>query len=118
MATSGAGYVLVGVDVDVVRFERLVAEGRALLADGDAAGGGAVAAPGARPAAGANRWPSSPRSSFAVGERARLDELGCLAVEARIEADLAAGPPRRGGRRAGGPVPGASAAGRRCGRCG
>ena len=38
VVTTGAGYVLVGVDVDVVRFEQLVAEGRALLAVGDASG--------------------------------------------------------------------------------
>jgi DNA-binding SARP family transcriptional activator len=89
VVTTGAGYVLVGVDVDVVRFEQLVAQGRALLAVGDVSGADSL-----RQALAMRRGePLAEFASFdfAVAERARLNELGVLAVEARIAADLALG---------------------------
>ena len=90
--TRDRGYVL-RVDreqVDALVFERLLAEGRAALADADfarAAGilGQALAL-----------WRGPPLADFAIddfgrGEIARLEELRLEALEARIDADLALG---------------------------
>jgi YVTN family beta-propeller protein len=92
LETRGHGYQL-ALDpdqLDLGRFERLHAEGRELLAGGDA-----------RRAAEVLRsalvlWRGLPLSDFASepfaqGEIARLEELRLAALEKRIEADLAVG---------------------------
>jgi predicted ATPase len=90
--TSEAGYALaVGPDdVDVVRFGQLVAEGRRLAGEGEAA----LASAALGEALGLRR--GEPLTEFAgVGfadaERAHLDELTLVAVEARAGADLMLG---------------------------
>ena len=92
IVTSDAGYALAIApdDLDIVRFERLVAEGRRQLVAGDPAGRVEDAPCRARavPRRGVGRVRYA---EFALGERARLDELALAAVEARIEADLALG---------------------------
>src|SRR5450755_814111 len=90
--TSEAGYALdVGPDdVDVVRFAQLVAEGQRLAGDGEAAL--ASAALGA--ALGLRRGEPLAEfadAGFADAERAHLDELTLVAVEARAGADLMLG---------------------------
>ena len=92
LATHAPGYVLrIDPDsVDARRFERLLAEGGRALAAGSAAD-----------AAGALRealalWRGPPLvefayESFAQGEIARLEELRLVALEHRLEADLALG---------------------------
>lgn len=86
------GYVLqVGADeLDLSRFEGLVAEGRAALADGDAA------TASQRFASALALWRGPPLAefvyeSFARREIARLDELRLTVIEDRIEADLSLG---------------------------
>ncbi len=92
IVTSDAGYALAIApdDLDVVRFERLVADGRRQLVAGDPA-----AASRTLNAALAlcrdEALVEFAYAEFATGERARLDELALAAVEARIEADLALG---------------------------
>jgi len=91
LATEPAGYVLrVAPDqVDVVRFERLIAEGRSRLADD----------PGAahdRLADALALWRGDPYAdladeSFVQPEIRRLGELRVRALEDRLEADLALG---------------------------
>jgi DNA-binding SARP family transcriptional activator/DNA-binding beta-propeller fold protein YncE len=92
VATRGSGYAveLEPGQLDLERFERLVARGRELLASGDAA----EAAEALR-AAGA-LWRGPPladfaQESWAQNEIARLDELYLAGVEERIEAELALG---------------------------
>jgi predicted ATPase/DNA-binding SARP family transcriptional activator len=92
IVTSDAGYALAinPDDLDSVRFERLVADGRRQLLAGDAA----VASRTLHAALALCR--DEPLiefayAEFALGERARLEELALSAVEARIEADLALG---------------------------
>src|SRR3954447_7743759 len=92
LATSEAGYSLSiePGDVDIVRFEQRVGEGRRCLGDGDAA----RAADELRAALALVRDEPLVEFAFmdfATAERARLDELILLATEARIEADLAMG---------------------------
>jgi DNA-binding SARP family transcriptional activator len=92
LATRSPGYVL-DVDpgqVDALRFERLLDEGRAALAAGDAA----AAAATLREALGLWRGPPLPELAdepFAAGEIGRLEGLRLEAVEERIEADLQLG---------------------------
>ena len=89
--TSAPGYVLeVGEDdLDLTRFERLVADGRRALSAGDPAGAGETLA------AALELWrgPALAEFSepFAAHEGARLEELRLSALEWRIEADLACG---------------------------
>jgi LuxR family transcriptional regulator, maltose regulon positive regulatory protein len=90
--TSEAGYALTaGPDeVDVVRFERLVAKGQRLAAGGEL--GPASAALGE--ALGLRR--GEPLAEFTYtgffdAERARLDELTLVAIESRAGADLGLG---------------------------
>ena len=92
LLTRAGGYVLRGTpeEVDVARFEALVAEGRGELVAGDAR----AAARSLRAALGL--WRGSPLAdftyeAFAQGEIARLEEARWAALEDRIEADLALG---------------------------
>src|SRR5918994_4146843 len=92
LATRPPGYVL-EVDagqVDALRFERLLGEGRAQLAEGDPA----AAAETLREALELWRGPALAEFAddpFAAAEGARLDELRIEAVEERVEAELALG---------------------------
>jgi len=90
--TTEAGYALaVGPDqVDVVRFEQLVAKGRRLAADGATAAASAVLGE----ALGLRR--GEPLAEFTYAgffdtERAHLDELTLVAIESRAGADLGLG---------------------------
>jgi LuxR family maltose regulon positive regulatory protein len=90
--TSEAGYALTaGPDeVDVVRFERLVAKGQRLAADGElepasAALGEALRLRRGEPLA------EFTYASFFDAERARLDELTLVAIESRAGAALGLG---------------------------
>ena len=90
--TSEAGYALaVGPDdVNVVRFGRLVAEGRRLAGDGEAALASAVLGE----ALGLRRGEPLAEfadAGFADAERVHLEELTLVAVEARAGADLMLG---------------------------
>jgi class 3 adenylate cyclase/DNA-binding SARP family transcriptional activator len=92
LLTRAGGYVLEspGEEIDVARFEALVAEGRGELAAGDARG----AARSLRAALGL--WRGEPLADFAYeafaqGEIARLEEARWAALEDRIEAELALG---------------------------
>jgi len=90
--TSEAGYALaVGPDdVDVVRFGQLVAQGRRLAGDGEAA----LASAALGEALGLRRGEPLAEfadAGFADAERAHLDELTLEAVEARAGADLMLG---------------------------
>ena len=92
IVTSEAGYALAIApgDIDIVRFELLVAEGRRQLVAGDPA----AASRTLHTALALCRDEALVEfayAEFALGERARLDELAMAAVEARIEADLALG---------------------------
>ena len=90
--TTEAGYALdVGPDdVDVVRFEHLVAQGRRLAEAGQAADASAALGQ----ALGLRR--GEPLADFTYAgffdaERTRLDELTLVAIESRAEADLMLG---------------------------
>ena len=90
--TTEAGYALdVGPeDVDVIRFEQLVAEGRRLAADGEMAPASAALGE----ALGLRR--GEPLAEFTYAglfdaERAHLDELTLVAIESRAGADLVLG---------------------------
>ena len=92
LETRGHGYVLAlePEQLDLTRFERLLAEGRKLLAGHEPE----RAAETLREALAL--WRGPPLSdfaseSFAQGEIARLEELRLGAVEERVEADLALG---------------------------
>ncbi len=92
LVTRGGGYALeVDADqVDADRFERLAAEGREALDQGDPHG----AAEHLRGAL--ELWRGPPLADFAYepfaqNEVARLDELHLVVVENRVEADLALG---------------------------
>jgi len=92
IVTSEAGYAL-GIgpdDVDVVRFEQLVVAGRRLVAEGEAtlgstALGEALALRRGEPLA------EFAYAGFADVERASLEELTLVAIEARAGADLELG---------------------------
>src|SRR5579863_1394812 len=90
--TTEAGYALdVGADdVDVVRFEQLVARGRQLAAAGQAADASAVLGEAL------GLWRGEPLADFTYSgffdaERARLGELTVVAAETRAGADLGLG---------------------------
>ena len=89
--TRPPGYVLqTGSEaVDLLRFSRLCAEARAAFGDGDAA----LAAERLRGALSLWRGPALAEFSepFAAAEAAHLEELRLLALEDRIDADLALG---------------------------
>ncbi len=92
LATEGRGYVLrvEEDDIDLDRFERMVAAGREALAEGE----DAEAASRLRQALGL--WRGSPLSDlpyegFPRQEITRLEELHLAAIEDRIEADLRLG---------------------------
>jgi WD40 repeat protein len=92
LVTRGRGYILQAetVQVDVDRFEALVAQGRRALEQGDAFTATAVL----REALGVWRGPALSDfayESFAQPEIARLEESRLAALEDRIDADLAAG---------------------------
>jgi predicted ATPase/DNA-binding SARP family transcriptional activator len=92
IVTSEAGYALdAGPDgVDVVLFERLVAKGRRLAADGEAAPASAALGEALRLRRG-EPLAEFAYAGFAAAERAHLDELTLAAVETRAAADLALG---------------------------
>jgi DNA-binding SARP family transcriptional activator/tetratricopeptide (TPR) repeat protein len=92
LRTLPAGYVLeLGPDqLDARRFERLLDEGRAAIAVGDAASAAALLREGL------DLWRGPALADFtfepfAQAEIARLEDLRIAALEARIEADLALG---------------------------
>ena len=90
--TSEAGYALAvrPDDIDVVRFGQLVAEGRRLAGDGEAA----LASAALGEALGLRRGEPLAEfadAGFADAERAHLDELTLVAIEARAGADLMLG---------------------------
>ena len=92
IVTTEAGYALaVGAgDVDVIRFEQLVAKGRRLSEEGEAA----LASAALGEALGLRRGEPLAEfayAGFADAERAHLDELALVAVEVRAAADLELG---------------------------
>ena len=92
LVTRAPGYVLraAPAELDVLRFEELVAEGRASLAAGDAA----VAEERLGEALGLWRGPAlagAEYAPFARAEAARLEEARLSALEARVDAQLARG---------------------------
>ena len=92
IVTTEAGYALAaGPDeVDVVRFEQLVAKGRRLAADGELAPASAALgeALGLRRGEPLAEFTSA---GFFDAERAHLDELTLVAIESRAGADLGLG---------------------------
>jgi DNA-binding SARP family transcriptional activator/class 3 adenylate cyclase len=91
LRTRGAGYLLeVGDDeLDLVRFERLTAEGREALAQGNAERARQLL--GSALALWRGRALAEFAEPFAAHEAPRLEELRLAAVEWRIDADLALG---------------------------
>ena len=92
LVTQGRGYLLQiePGQLDVDRFEALVAQGRVALEDGDAL----TAASVLREGLGVWRGPALADfayESFALAEIARLEEARLAALEDRIDADLASG---------------------------
>jgi DNA-binding SARP family transcriptional activator len=92
IVTSEAGYLLaVGPEeIDVVRFEQLVTKGRRLIDQGEAALGSAVLSEALRLRRG-EPLAEFAYAMFAHSERAHLEELTVVAIEARAGADLAQG---------------------------
>jgi len=90
--TSEAGYALTaGPDeVDVVRFEQLVAKGRRLAADGELAPASAALGEALRLRRG-EPLAEFTYAAFFDAERAHLDELTLVAIESRAGADLGLG---------------------------
>ena len=90
--TTDAGYALaVGPgEVDVVRFEQLVATGRRLAADGELAAASATLGEALRLRRG-EPLAEFTNASFFDAERARLNELTLVAIESRAGADLGLG---------------------------
>ncbi|MDP9244513.1 MAG: AAA family ATPase, partial [Chloroflexota bacterium] len=92
LRTRAPGYVLElePEQLDLHRFERLLAEGQRALAEGSAE----LASASLREALALWRGPALAEfrsEPFAQGEAARLEELRLLALEARIDADLGLG---------------------------
>jgi DNA-binding SARP family transcriptional activator/ABC-type branched-subunit amino acid transport system substrate-binding protein/DNA-binding beta-propeller fold protein YncE len=88
LVTSAGGYtaVLDGHDLDLVRFERLLGEGTRLLEDGDPQGARTVLADAVA------LWRGPGLDDLPDGEDARrLADQRLLALERRIDADLALG---------------------------
>jgi predicted ATPase/DNA-binding SARP family transcriptional activator len=94
--TSEAGYALAidPDDMDAVRFELLVAQGRRLLEEGDAAMASTTLADALALRQG-EFLAEFAYAGFADIERAHLDELALVALETKARADLALG--RHGG---------------------
>ena len=90
--TTDAGYALVIVpgDIDIVRFEELVAEGRRLFDQGDAESASTVLGEALRLRRG-EPLTEFAYAGFADAELAHLDELTVVAFETRIGADLSLG---------------------------
>src|SRR5580700_8785397 len=90
--TTEAGYALTaGPDeVDVVRFEQLVAEGQRLAADGEMAPASAALGEALRLRRG-EPLAEFTYAGFFDAERAHLDELTLVAIESRAAADLGLG---------------------------
>ncbi len=90
--TSEAGYALTAgpEEVDVVRFEQLVAKGRRLAADGELAPASAVLGEALRLRRG-EPLAEFTYAGFFDAERAHLDELTLVAIESRAGADLRLG---------------------------
>ncbi|HWM18254.1 MAG TPA: BTAD domain-containing putative transcriptional regulator, partial [Ilumatobacteraceae bacterium] len=91
LLTQAPGYLIDAApdDIDAVRFERMVAEGRA-LADVDPAAASLVLGEALAMWRG-RAFEDFTYESFAQSEIARLEELRLEAVEARIDADLKRG---------------------------
>jgi predicted ATPase/DNA-binding SARP family transcriptional activator len=92
ITTSEAGYTLAAApeDIDIVRFEQLVAQGRRLIAEGEGALGSAALSEALCLRRG-EPLAEFAFAEFARSERAHLEELTVVAIEARAEADLARG---------------------------
>jgi predicted ATPase/DNA-binding SARP family transcriptional activator len=92
IVTSGAGYALAVVpdDVDAVRFEHLVRTGRRLVEEGDVQAGSVTLSEALELRRGEPLGEFA-YAGFADMERAHLDELTLMALEAQAEADLALG---------------------------
>ena len=92
IVTSDVGYALdIGPDdVDAARFEQLVAKGRRLLEEGETALASAALGEALRLRRG-EPLAEFADAGFADAERAHLDELTLVAIETRVEADLALG---------------------------
>ncbi len=90
--TSESGYALdvSACDLDVARFEDLVAEGRRLSAEGDLASASAILGDALQLRRG-EPLSEFVYAGFADAERAHLNELGLVATEYRVEADLGLG---------------------------
>jgi predicted ATPase/DNA-binding SARP family transcriptional activator len=92
IVTTDAGYALdVGPDeVDVVRFEQLVAKGRRLVEEGETALASTTLGEALRLRRG-EPLADFTYAGFFDAERTRLDELILVAIETRVEADLVLG---------------------------
>ena len=92
IVTTEAGYALAvdPDDMDAVRFEQLVAEGRRLLEEGDVEPASATLGEALELRRGEPLGEFA-YAGFADAERAHLDELTLVAFEANAEADLALG---------------------------
>ena len=92
IVTSDAGYALdIGPDdVDAARFEQLVAKGRRLLEEGETALASTTLGEALRLRRG-EPLTEFAYAGFADAERAHLAELTLVAIETRVEADLALG---------------------------
>ena len=90
--TSEAGYALAAgpAEIDVVRFEQLIAKGQRLIEEGDAALGSATLSEALQLRRGEPLVEFS-YAEFARAERGHLEELTVVACEARAEADLTQG---------------------------
>ena len=92
IVTSDAGYAL-GIgpdDVDAARFEQLVSKGRRLFDEGEMALASTALSEALRLRRG-EPLAEFAYAGFADGERAHLAELTLVAIETRVEADLALG---------------------------
>ena len=92
IVTFESGYALdiSAADLDAARFEDLVAEGRRLSTEGEAAQASAVLGDALRLRRG-EPLSEFAYAGFADAERAHLNELALVATEYRVEADLALG---------------------------
>ena len=92
IVTSDAGYALdIGPDdLDAARFEQLVAQGRRLLEEGEMAPASTALGEALRLRRG-EPLAEFADAGFADAERAHLAELTLVAIETRVEADLALG---------------------------
>ena len=92
IVTTEAGYALdIGPDeVDVVRFEQLVAKGRRLIEEGETALASTALGEALRLRRG-EPLADFTYAGFFDAERTRLDELILVAIETRVEADLVLG---------------------------